>query len=225
MCGAHCWLEIVLKYFLPAYFVGAIPYGYLLGRLKGMDIRQHGSGNIGATNVWRCMGKGWGITIFILDFLKMPMASILINYFLERFDSKQTLTPLISIQLVIFLGSVLGHNYPIWLGFRGGKGVATSAGGLLWLTPRPFFIAFIVWIVVFAFFRYISLASIMGAIVLPFGVWFFYPKELLLLFFMGLLSVLVIGRHRMNIQRLMNGTEHRWVKKNESRRDNPRGDS
>ena len=126
-------------YFLPAYLIGSIPYGYLFGRLKGIDIRQCGSGNIGGTNVWRVLGREWGLLIFVLDFLKVPVA-FWIHQKLYGLMGIAPLEPwLESMALILlFLGGVLGHNYPVWLKFKGGKGIATSAGGLLLLMPKAF---------------------------------------------------------------------------------------
>ena len=191
-------------YFLLAYLIGSVPYGYLFGKLKGINIQQHGSGNIGATNVGRVMGKRWGIMTFVLDFLKAPLTG-LVYYFSVKAE-----TLLISVLIVV--GAVIGHNYPLWLKFKGGKGIATSAGGLLWLMPKAFLAMIVVWILVFTIFRFVSLASIVCAIGFPATVWFFYPEEKLLLGFSCLLALMAIWRHRANIERLIAGTEHRWTK-------------
>lgn len=199
---------------LPAYFVGAIPVGYLFGRCKGLDIRQQGSGNIGATNVWRILGKGWGIVTFVLDFAKAPVAISLTSGWIP--GAAGNVIPCVSwaagAAILAFLGAVLGHNYPIWLGFKGGKGIATSAGGLVWLMPKAFLVVLSVWIAVFAASRYVSLASILAATALPVGCWIFYSKDPIFLIFSCLLGVLAVWRHRSNIQRLRQGTEHRWTR-------------
>ena len=200
--------------FLTAYLVGAVPYGFLLGRLKGIDIRQCGSGNIGATNVWRVLGKGWGMVTFALDFAKVPVALFLVKHGMPVPSDKggpgASAEPMILI--LVFLGAVLGHNYPLWLRFKGGKGIATSAGGLLWLAPGALGVALGVWIVVFAISRYVSLASMIAAGALPVGFWIFKRDDPLLLAFMAVLGALAIWRHRANIQRLLQGTEHRWTR-------------
>ncbi len=194
---------------MSAYLVGSVPYGYLFGRLKGIDLRQLGSGNIGATNVWRVMGKGWGITAFILDFLKVYLAYLLIKLVFPieiiRSLSEEE-------RCILFLGAVVGHNYPIWLKFKGGKGIATSAGGLLWLLPEVFLVVLLIWVLFFAIFRYVSLASIACATTLPIATWIFYSKEFVFIGFSVLISLIAIWRHHSNIQRLIQGTEHRWTK-------------
>lgn len=200
---------------LPAYMVGSIPYGYLFGRFKGIDIRQHGSGNIGATNVWRVMGKWWGMLAFVLDFLKVFVAAWLSSFVhqLAVIGPSEAHVEVMT-QLFIFLGSVLGHNFPIWLKFRGGKGIATSAGGLLWLMPQAFLVTILTWVVTFGLFRYVSLASIISASTVPMSVWILYPhaKRSVLFVFSCVLAVMAIWKHRANIQRLVQGTEHQWSK-------------
>jgi glycerol-3-phosphate acyltransferase PlsY len=108
---------------------------------------------------------------------------------------------------------VIGHNFPVWLKLKGGKGIATTGGGLLWLMPMAFAVAFSVWAIVFLISCYVSLGSVASAIALPIATWFFYPKELALICFSCFLSVMAIWRHRSNIQRLLNGTESRWTRK------------
>ncbi len=205
------WLWILGWYGLPSYGIGSIPYGYLFGRFKGIDLRKYGSGNIGATNVWWVMGKGWGIATFALDFAKVPLSAVMtenLNPSRPSFLSWEYFGAMIPI--FIFLGAVLGHNYPIWLKFKGGKGIATSAGGLLWLMPKAFLVVLIVWVLIFVIFRYVSLASMCGAVALPIVAAFFYSESHLLLGLSLVLGVMAISRHRSNIQRLFQGTEHRW---------------
>jgi glycerol-3-phosphate acyltransferase PlsY len=200
-------LRFLLYAFLPAYGVGSVPFGYVVGRLNGIDIRKQGSGNIGATNVWRVLGKKWGIPTFILDFLKVWIAAWIV-LLLDPALLDHTVG-----RLLILLGAVIGHNFPVWLKFKGGKGIATSAGGLLWLLPGPFLVVAVVWGIVFAIFRYVSLASILGAVALPVAVFFFRKGEWMLFWFCFCLSLLAIWRHRQNIERLIKGTEHGWKKK------------
>lgn len=197
--------------FLPSYLVGSIPFGYLFGRLKGVDIRQHGSGNIGATNVWRVLGKGWGITAFLLDFLKASMAFFVVSRLVDP-PPPETMTWVL---ITIFLGAVIGHNYPVWLKFQGGKGIATTAGGLLRMMPLVFVTVLLVWIVVFAVSRIVSLASLCAALALPVAAWFFLRGDPVMLGFTILLAALAFWRHRANIGRLLNGTEHRWGRKSD----------
>lgn len=188
-----------------AYLVGSIPTGYLFARARGVDIRSVGSGNIGATNVFRTMGKTAGITVLVIDALKgfLPPTFLLFG------DTPATHE---FHMIVSGLFAILGHNYTVWLGFKGGKGIATSAGVLLALMPMGLAIALGTWIVVFLVSKYVSLASIAAAVVLPFGVWWIRASREMI----GVsivFSALAIYKHRSNIQRLMNGTENRFGKK------------
>jgi glycerol-3-phosphate acyltransferase PlsY len=196
--------KLLIFGFLPAYLLGSIPFGFIAGRIRGIDIRQHGSGNIGATNVWRVLGKKWGIPTFTLDFLKVPVAALIVK-FIQPDVLHQTLG-----SLFILVGGVLGHNYPICLKFKGGKGIATSAGGLLWLLPIPFAIVVVVWGIVFGISRYVSLASVLSAAALPLAVLIFERGEWAVFWFCLALSIMAIWRHRINIQRLREGTEYAW---------------
>ena len=203
------WLLI----FALCYLIGSIPSGFLVARAKRIDIRQHGSRNIGAANVARVMGKNWGYLVGVCDFLKgflaVKLGLVLASYFLFS-------TVLGGV--VAAIASVLGHNYPVWLGFKGGKGVATSGGAVLGLfPPLIFFSAGAVWVAVFLISRYTSLASITAAVGLPIAVLLIAAKTgtdfWLLLGFSVLISALAIWRHRANIVRLLNGTENRFGKK------------
>jgi len=203
------WLLI----FALCYLIGSIPSGYLVARAKRIDIRQHGSRNIGAANVARVMGKNWGYLVGVCDFLKgflaVKLGLVLASYFL--FST-------VPGGVVAAIASILGHNYPVWLHFKGGKGVATSGGAVLGLfPPLIFFSAGAVWVTVFVISRYTSLASITAAVGLPIGVLLIAAKTgtdfWLLLGFSVLVSALAIWRHRANIVRLLNGTENRFGKK------------
>lgn len=198
-----------------ACFCGSLPFGYLAGKLKGIDIRQHGSGNIGATNVLRVLGKGIGIPVFILDMLKGLLPTLLAGYVMNRLGAGENVAALVSV--LAAAASVLGHNYTFWLGFKGGKGIATSTGALLGLAPLALLIVLLVWIVVFYSTRYVALASIVAAMALPIamaglmtwqGTW-----NQVLLGFGIVMGVLAVVRHRANIQRLLSGTENRFEKK------------
>ena len=202
--------ELSLIYSFFAYLIGSIPSGYIFGKLRGIDIRQHGSGNIGATNVWRVMGKGWGTLTFAFDFSKVFLAAFIKDYSKSWLPLPPTPWEASLLDIFLLLGAVVGHNYPVWLKFKGGKGIATSAGGLLWLMPQAFLVVTITWIIVFSIFRYVSLASIVSAIVLPLSILALDPKNFLLLAFSSFLSGMAIWRHRANIERLMTGTEHQW---------------
>ena len=193
---------------LAAYLLGAVPFGLLIARAKGIDIRKVGSGNIGATNVLRSVGKPWGYLTFALDALKGYVPAALFpmigNWAGQDFQSLE------NAGLWCGLAAILGHNFPIYLGFKGGKGVATSAGALLGIAPAAVGIGLVVWALLFFPFRYVSLASIGAAAAIPAAGWLLYrgngPTRPVALTVLGLL---VIWRHRSNIQRLLNGTENR----------------
>jgi glycerol-3-phosphate acyltransferase PlsY len=190
-----------------AYLLGSIPFGLLLVWLvRKEDVRAQGSGNIGATNVMRSGAKGLGILTFVLDGGKGYVA-VTVAYFLAR--SKDTAT-LHHLAIVAGLFVVLGHMFPVWLRFKGGKGVATAFGAFLALCPLAALIAFGLWIAVVALTRYVSLASILAAFVLPFlTVWlspvrYDYASGSVIF----LCCWLVVVKHHQNIVRLLRGTEH-----------------
>jgi len=197
------------------YFLGSFPAGYFAGRLAGVDIRSVGSGNIGATNVLRTLGKRWGYPVFILDALK-GFASVRLAFILAKFwPAAQPYAEYIAILTAIM--SVAGHMFPVWLGFKGGKGVATSAGALFGLMPWAVPCVFVVWFIVFEFSRYVSLASIIAAISLPIiagllAHWKFIDTWALV-YFSLLIMALVLWRHRSNFSRLLKGTEQRFSRK------------
>jgi len=190
-----------------AYFIGSIPTGYLFGRARGVDIRQSGSGNIGATNVFRTLGKTAGISVLLFDAVKgfVPTKFLLFGATPETREYHS---------MVAGLFAILGHNYTCWLGFKGGKGIATSAGVLVGLVPVGLLITFGVWLLVFAISRYVSLASVIAAIVLPFAVWAVGGTARMITLSI-VFSLLAIYKHRTNIQRLLAGTEHRFGAKKE----------
>lgn len=203
------WLLI----FIVSYLIGSIPSGYLVARSKGIDIRQRGSSNIGAANVVRVMGKGWGYLVFLGDFLKGFLA-VKIGFLLAAHLSAGSVAG----GVVAGIACILGHDYPVWLGFNGGKGVATSAGAVLALCPPLVTISLlIVWAAVFFIGRYTSLASITSAAALPIAVLTTIPRTgtgfWLLVAFSILIAALAIWRHRSNIKRLLNGTENRFGNK------------
>jgi acyl phosphate:glycerol-3-phosphate acyltransferase len=201
------WLLI----FVLSYLIGSVPWGYLFARLKGVDIRQHGSGNIGTANVLRVMGKKWGYLVFLCDFFKgflsVKLGSLIAAYFLVNVGLGS---------VIAAVACVLGHDYPIWLGFKGGKGIATLAGTVLSLFPPLVFVSFgVVWIAVFLISRYTSLASISAVVALPIAAYLIVAKTdlPLLLGFSVLMAALAIWLHRANIARLLNGTENRFGRK------------
>ncbi|MCB1068708.1 MAG: glycerol-3-phosphate 1-O-acyltransferase PlsY [Verrucomicrobia bacterium] len=191
---------------LASYLLGAIPFGLLIARSRGIDIRQHGSGNIGATNVLRVLGKPLGIFTFILDALK-GFGPVFLAMRLVPGQAEAA-------GLTAGIAAILGHSFPIYLGGKGGKGVATSAGVLIGLAWQAALIGVAVWGAVFFLSRYVSLASILAAAAIPAVSWIlYYPEKLATPIALTLLGLLIILRHRSNLQRLLKGTENRFVKK------------
>lgn len=191
-----------------SYLAGSIPSAYIAGRLRGVDLRQHGSGNLGATNVVRVLGAKTGVVVFLADFLK----GFLPVFFLPRYT--ETLRPELW-ALVFGAAAILGHVKPVFLlGKGGGKGVATASGVFTALAPVPMLITQAVWIIVFYFSRYVSLASLVGAAVLPIAIlaWGRDPRSPIFIASV-VISIFVFWTHRANIGRLRRGEEHRFVKK------------
>jgi glycerol-3-phosphate acyltransferase PlsY len=200
---------------IASYLLGSIPFGYLAGRMAGIDIRNCGSGNVGATNVIRTLGKGYGYPVFALDFLKGLGAVKMSILIATRMQSEWNPPEMFGI--VAAISSVLGHSFPVWLGFKGGKGVATSAGALFGLAPVAALVGVAIWIVTFWLTRYVSVASIAAAAALPFVIlittWLSRTTGKLLFYSSVCLAVVVIWRHRSNLSRLMRGTEPRFTRK------------
>ena len=193
---------------LAAYLLGSIPTGFLVARAKGVDIRTVGSGNIGATNAMRVLGKPAGIFVLLVDALKGYAAcGWLVALILQFF----TLTPeqVQTHEIIAGIAAVLGHNYTCWLGFKGGKGIATTAGVFIALAPWALLVALGVFILAVLVTRYVSVGSIAAAVALPATVWIMPPRNLLLCVVTTALGVLAIYKHKGNIQRLRAGTENR----------------
>ena len=187
--------------FLVGYILGGIPFSFLLGKLRGVDIRKIGSGNIGATNLARACGKGWGITGFLLDAGKGWVGVWIGGNIALLLGGSQVWGGILG-----GVGSILGHNWTPFLRFRGGKGVATSAGVFLGLAPLPLLLSVGVWMVIFFISGYVSLASILSGISLP--LWMFYFGLPIPLKILGIITtLLIIYRHRENIRRLLQGKE------------------
>jgi len=209
---------------LVSYFVGAIPSGYLLVRLKtGKDVRTMGSGNIGATNVARALGTAWFVPVFLFDFLKgFAPVFWLAPWVAARWKCGSCPAPTVSLAVFCAFLSMIGHMWPLYLGFRGGKGVATVGGILFAMNWIAALIAIGVWGLVFLLFRYVSLGSIVAALSLPvahqitapliMGRWAGETPWVMTVFF-GIAAALVIYRHRGNLKRLLDGTEQRVGKK------------
>jgi len=191
-----------------AYLAGSIPSAYIAGKIRGVDLRKHGSGNLGATNVVRVLGPKIGAAVFIADLLK----GFLPVYFLPMYT--ETLRPDLW-ALVYGVAAIMGHVKPIFLlGKGGGKGVATASGVFLALAFAPMLIAQVVWVIVFYFSRYVSLASLCGAIVLPIAILAWYRDPSSPVFIASvIIALFVFWTHRANIGRLRRGEEHRFVKK------------
>ena len=192
-----------------AYLLGSIPFGFLIAKVRGVDLREVGSKNIGATNVFRTVGKGAGIAAFALDAGKGLLAVMWGEHLVPQlFDVDVGLL----LQIKVFAGAcaVVGHNWTCFLGFKGGKGVATSLGLLFGLVPLGALMALGVWLVVVLATRYVSLGSIIAAAALGIGVWFVYPGEpVWFLCAVSALALLAIIKHHANIRRLFNGKENR----------------
>lgn len=197
------------------YLIGSFPAGYIAGRIAGIDIRKAGSGNIGATNVVRVLGKRFGYAVFVVDFIK-GIGAVALSLLVAG-NGRVSDTRLEFCGILSGVCCVIGHVYPVWLGFRGGKGVATSIGVLFGLAPFAALIMSAVWILTFEATRYVSVASITAALALPITVgamfWLRYLNTPVLFYFSLCLATVVVVRHRSNISRLRDGTEPRFVRK------------
>jgi glycerol-3-phosphate acyltransferase PlsY len=205
-------VSAILASLIAGYSLGSIPFGLLVARLKGVDIRQEGSRNIGATNVWRVCGWRYGLPVFVLDVLKGLGAVLVSRWIAARLGEDAAWAG-----IAAAMACILGHSFPVWLRFKGGKGVATSLGVFTGLMPLPSLAALLLWGLVFKATGYVSLASIVAAVSLPLfaagaqvaGRGPGWPAVGLV----GVAAVLVVARHRGNIQRLHAGTENRFGRK------------
>lgn len=229
---------------LLAFLLGSIPFGLLIAKAKGVDIRKHGSGNIGATNVYRVIGRKYGITCLLLDALKgfipviiavnlIPvlgrtpmlhlafMENLAINPAPEQFTAQL-------LHVITALAAVLGHNYSPWIGFKGGKGIATSAGVLIGLMPAAVLVLLVVFIITLLVTRYVAVASMVAAVCLPIvthlgaryhtneagvSLWESGTWNKPLFYFTVTIAVLAVWKHRSNIRRLLDGTESKFGSK------------
>jgi len=191
---------------LIGYLLGSLPFGYLVARAHGVDIFKAGSGNPGATNVKRTLGAKAGNTVLVLDILKGSLATAWPMLPMLHAPEARLLG------LVGIIAAVLGHSYSLFTGFRGGKGVATAAGGLFVLIPAACAIAGVTWVVAFYAFRYVSLASILAAVSVIAASWLL-PYHVAIRVVATVLALFVILRHRENIARLLAGTENKFVRK------------
>jgi glycerol-3-phosphate acyltransferase PlsY len=192
-----------------AYLLGSIPTGFLVAKAKGIDIRSVGSGNIGATNAFRAVGKVAGIFVLLVDFAKGFLAVAFLPILIYKIYP--TLAVYQSIVAGVFV--VFGHNYTFWLKFKGGKGIATTAGVYLALAPVALGIALAVFVLAVLITRYVSVGSIAGAIALPTTVWIMSPDNLFLGIVTTALGAMAIYKHKSNIGRIFAGTENRLGRK------------
>lgn len=203
---------------LGGYLLGSLPTGYLVAKGRGVDIRTVGSGNIGATNVFRILGVAAGVGVLLVDAIKGALPVIGVRWLWHELDPAATTLTLEWAGIVAGFCAVLGHNYTCWLGFKGGKGIATSAGVLAAWVPWAFLILLGVFAAVLLATRYVSLASISAAGVLPFAVWL-TGGSLNLIMITAVLGTLAIYKHKANIRRLLQGTENRLGKPRPARAD------
>ncbi len=191
-----------------SYLTGSIPFGYLVCRLfRGIDIRTHGSGNIGATNVYRTVGPRFGLPVLFLDMAKGAIPVILAKNFLDHRPESL---------VIIGVAAVAGHSFPVFLRGKGGKGVATSFGVIAALLPLPAVFSLATWLIVFIMSGYVSAASLIAAFSLPFFILLF-GKDTVYLLTGILIFILIVVTHRENIRRMMRKEENRvklpWTKK------------
>lgn len=192
-----------------SYLLGSIPTGFLVSKARGIDIRSIGSGNIGATNVFRYFGTVAGIAVLLADALKGFLAVKAVTaLFWIVFGATGDATAREWLEIIAGLAAVLGHNYTCWLHFKGGKGIATSAGVLVALVPYALLIILGIWILVLGLTRFVSLASICASFALPFATWV-TGGSLTMIAITSAMTALAIYKHRPNIQRLIKGTESR----------------
>lgn len=205
---------------LAAYLLGSIPFGLLVGKAKGIDVRTAGSGNIGATNVGRLLGRRYFWLVFVLDLLKGLVPMLAAGWIVGGVSPAARDWMLYLLWLLVGVGAILGHLFSVFLGFRGGKGVATSTGVGLGLFPYltlPVIVAAVVFFIVYRTSRYISLGSLSAALTVPlayvgFAMWLDWPmfdQQLPLLILTVALMLLIVYTHRTNIARLLAGTENR----------------
>jgi glycerol-3-phosphate acyltransferase PlsY len=193
-----------------AYLLGSFPTGYLVGRLAGLDIREHGSGSTGATNVWRNVGKLAGISVFAIDFAKGAIAI----YLMQQANWLQTnlgigTTNIANLSIFVIAAGMLaliGHSRPVWLGFKGGKSVATGVGILFMLNWTVAIAAFGFWLATMAIWRTVSISSIAASAIAPILMWTL-QANIIYSSFVTVGCAFVIWLHRSNIERLLNGTE------------------
>ena len=196
-----------ITYLILSYLIGSIPFSIIAGKLlKGIDVREFGSGNAGATNTFRVLGKKAGIPVLLLDVFKGYIAVNLVWYtsyipFSEIY---------INLQLTFGIAAVLGHVFPIYVGFRGGKGVATLLGFMLALFPQAAIISIVIFILTLLFSKYVSLSSIFAGLFFPFGVYYLSHTVVpTMMIFAVFVPILLIATHQRNIERIIRGNENK----------------
>lgn len=193
---------------IASYVLGSVPFGLLLARAKGVDLRTVGSRNIGATNVFRSVSKPLGILTFALDALKGFVPAFVFPILEQHTRGGESGAGL---GLLCGCAAIAGHNWPVFLGFKGGKGISTSAGVLLGIAPASMGIGLLTWLALVLTTRYVSVASIGAAIAVPVSSWIQHAHDSRILpSTLSVLGLLAVWRHRANIQRLIAGTEHRF---------------
>lgn len=207
-------MKLTLAILLAAYLIGGIPFGFLIGKLRGVDVRTVGSKNIGATNVFRTVGKKWGLLAFSLDFLKGFLPTLAATIVIARQTPSTAVQFHPALPILVGVACVIGHMLTPYMKFKGGKGVATAFGMLVALVPALVGVAFAIFAVFFAFSHYISLGSCMAALFLAVAVWFPWlgcvgwrnlPQALLV----TAIALFVIWKHRANIGRIFSGNENK----------------
>lgn len=195
-------LEIIAV-LIASYLIGSVTTGDVVARIKKVNLRGHGSGNVGATNAFRAMGSTSGIIVLAGDTLKGIIAVLLGNLIGK--------IPGVGMDLNILAGicAIIGHNWPIFAGFKGGKGIAVTLGVAIAMTPNILIVLVPVWVIVFVGFGYVSFASLVTAFVYPFAVYLFYSTDIYKLLFAFFVAIMAIYRHKANIIRLIKGEEHK----------------
>jgi glycerol-3-phosphate acyltransferase PlsY len=199
-----------------AYLVGGVPFGYLVGRARGVNLRTAGSGNIGATNAGRVLGRPFAVLVFVLDFAKGAVPTALALPVADALGVARAFGPAEVLLVAVAAAAFLGHVFPVYLRFRGGKGVATGAGVAAALAPGPFALAALAWVTVALASRYVALASLAAAVTLVAGRLALSPNDstrgtMVVTAFIAVGALLVVVRHVSNVRRLIAGTENHMV--------------
>ena len=181
-----------------AYLFGAIPFSLIISRMKGVDLTKIGSGNFGATNVYRALGLKYALLVFALDIIK---GVIPIYITISLFQS-----PII--HLFVGFSAIIGHTYSLFMGFRGGKGVATAIGVFTLMVPVPMGITLVVALIALFIFRYVSVSTLIGCVLLP-VLMYYFDSPTPVIYAIGIISFFIVIKHRSNIRRLLNGTENK----------------